>query len=485
MIILPILLACQPQRPEPAGVTSEDPEIESTAALDPFAAQPDTSEGLTNVSDDLGAILEHGALVSACDRWIADPSDRREELLCGKYMFFYEGFGTLGIPSVLFDYLPAAFEDELGPAYSKLGLVPHPTDPHGRPLGVGYGAPLEGNETLALTCASCHFGPLGDGRYAVGAPNHGYDYGRHMLALMLAPLAVSPTFKESEHNPEALAAVRPMLDRLDSEPMLKIQMGLELMPLLGAAGATQQPDFDQEGQYASWRPGTMDFLIAPLPADDDVHTVSKILSLWGMPDDEEISSAHMPNAMLAWTGGAESLTEFLVGFVQIGGGDEAFWTEERLQPLVSYIESLRPPSPTEPQDASLVARGEELFSSAGCVECHGGPRGSGDRIYTFEEIGTDDAMYAWGDPDLDGEPCCGLGDAQTVLTHGVKSPRLAGLSSFKRLLHNGSLDTLEQLFCLEPRPEIEQVPWSAAGHTFGCEQSEDDRRALAAYLRAH
>lgn len=484
------LVACQHSSPEskdPSGESSANPPTTSTATdwVDPFAPQLDASEGLTNVTDDLEALLEHGALAGACDAWHADRGDRRKELLCGKSMFFYEGFGTLGIPSLILDELPVLFEDQVGPAWSRLGLVPHPTDPNGRPIGVGYGAPLGGQETLALTCASCHFGPLGDGRYAVGAPNHGYDYGRHMLAVMIVPQAASPLFQESDHDPAAIAAVRPMLDALDADPGLAIQLGLDLLPLIGAMGATSQPSKDQEGQYASWRAGTMDFLIAPIPADDDVHTVSKILSLWGMPDDDEIAAAGMPDAMLAWTGGAESLRVFLTGFVQIGGGDEAYWTADELEPLVQYILSLRPPDPLVAPDPDLVARGEDVFRAAACDECHGAPRGSGDRVYTFDEIGTDRAMEAWGDPDGDGAPCCGLGDANTVLTHGIKSPRLAGSAYFGRFLHNGSLDSLEQLLCLDPRPRDEGEPWSDAGHEFGCELPTDDRVALAAYLRAH
>ncbi|MEQ1565853.1 MAG: hypothetical protein ABMA64_09470 [Myxococcota bacterium] len=486
MIIAALALGCRPE-PTAAPPAQSDPTLSSPTGaeewVDPFAPQPDQSEGLTNVSDDLDALLEHGALNGACDAWEANPGDRRLELLCGKSMFFYEGFGTLGIPTVLIDTLPELFPDELGPAFSRLGLVPHPTEPHGRPIGFGVGAPLGGNETLAMTCASCHFGPLGDGRYAVGAPNHGYAYGEHMLSILLIPAAASPLFRESDHDPEAIAAVRDVLDRLSDDPGVAIQLGLALLPLLGVEVATVA--VEQEGEYASWPPGTMDFVIDPLPIDDGVHTVSKISALWGIPSDAEVESAHMEHAMLAWAGSAHSLDQFLQGFVQLGGGDVAAWPPERLAPLRSYIESLRAPEPLEPPDVDAVSRGEAVFRSAGCVECHAGPRGSGARIYTYDEIGTDAAMEAWADPDLDGEPCCGIGDTDTVLTHGIKSPRLTGSAYFGRFLHNGSLGTLEEVLCLSPRPDDRGEPWSDAGHTYGCDLPDDERAALAVYLRAH
>ena len=70
-----------------------DTEPEPTRP-DPFAPRTDTTEGLVNADRDLMAVLEDGRLQGARDRYAADPTNRRKELLCGKEMFFYEGFGT-------------------------------------------------------------------------------------------------------------------------------------------------------------------------------------------------------------------------------------------------------------------------------------------------------------------------------------------------------------------------------------------------------
>ena len=111
----------------------------------------------------------------------------------------------------------------------------------------------------------------------------------------------------------------------------------------------------------------------------------------------------------------------------------------------------------------------------------------GDKVYTYAEIGTDDEMMWWADgPDHDGQPCCGLrflpGDS---ITHGIKSPRLVGLGSMQRFLHNGALDSLEQLLCVEARPGISEPAFADRGHEMGCELPDDDRAALLDYLRAH
>lgn len=454
-------------------------------AADPFAPQPDESEGLTNVSADLEALLENGDLEGACAAYEADPSDRRAMLLCGKWMFFYETFGTGGVPAPIVDFLIESFPNEVGPGFSAMGMVPDPYSDANRPLGFTPGAPLGSVETVVYTCAACHFGQLPDGRYAVGAPNHRFEYGKQILAIALLPRTVDPRDDPASHHPRALAAIQPMIDKLESDGGLRLRLLIDLLPLLGSGGSAQQPAFtpEIEGQYASWPPGTMDFVITPLPLDDGVHTVSKIIPLWGLPRAQEQVEAGMPHAMLAWTGGAQSLEDFLGGFVAIGGGPQDTWPPERLLPLAEYIYSLRAPDNAAPADDALVQRGREIFSDR-CLGCHGAPRGGGDRIHTFEEIGTDDAMKAWGDPELEGRLCCGLGDGTTPATHGIKSPRLTGLWSFERFLHNGAVAGIEALFCLdEPRPVNMDHALGTEGHDDLCEDfTRDDKLALIAFL---
>lgn len=88
-----------------------------TSTTDPFAPRPDTSEGLVNVSTDLEAVLEHGALATACAEYAAAPGDRKKRLLCGKAMFFYESFGTPGVPKPIITWLIDNFPDDVGPGF--------------------------------------------------------------------------------------------------------------------------------------------------------------------------------------------------------------------------------------------------------------------------------------------------------------------------------------------------------------------------------
>ncbi|MGB5811862.1 MAG: hypothetical protein WBG86_15090, partial [Polyangiales bacterium] len=442
-------------------------------SAEPFAAQPDTSEGLINVATSLMDVLEGGDLAGACDRyWAAVEANTdtpRARLLCGKEMFFYEGFDTVGVPEVLLDTMLSLFPDQLGSGAEGVGMIPDPTSAEGRPLGFGPGQDFaDGVPALAFTCASCHFGQLPDGRYALGAPNHGYAYGEMNLAIAVLPLSA---LLGSDPEPSAAAVLAPYLAAMDADPTIQPRMLAALAPLAGAG--VSLPEFTPEVQasYAAWKPGTMDFVIVPLPLDDDVHTVSKIMSLWGIASDDDVAAFEMDGALLGHTGVSTGVLNFLQGFVVLGGGDTEAWTDVRLGPLEDFVLSLRAPRNPNPPNAELVADGEALFTSTGCTDCHNGARGSSREVFSFDEIGSDTAMERWLDADLDGQPCCDVDlVGRDALTGGIRAQRLVGVWSATRLLHNGSVDSLEDLFCMNgSRPTITESPFSDRGHMFTCE----------------
>lgn len=470
--VLLVLIACDGD-----DITSDGPDV------DPFAPQADTSEGLTNVSSDLEALLEHGALEGACEAYASAPDDRRARLLCGKAMFFYESFDTPGVPEPLIHILAEGLPEVVGDGFSEFGMIRDPYSERNRPLGLVPSVPFGSVESLAFGCASCHVAQLPDGRFAVGAPNHDYDYGKQVLSLILAPSLLVPGADPDAHHPDAIAAVRPVRDALAARPEVQAELIEALIPL-GTGGGTAMSR-EAEGHYARWHPGTMDFAIEPLPLDDGVHTISKISALWGIPSADEARAAGMSSVLLGWTGGTPSVLRFLEGFVELGGGPVDAWPAERLEPLAEYVLSLRAPASPTPPDPRAFDRGRALFTSAGCIDCHQGPRGSGLRVFDYDEIGTDEAMKRWLDPELTGEPCCGLDpSAGEYITHGIKSPRLTGSWAMSRFLHNGALASLEQLFCLDERPGVSEPAYGDAGHGMTCDGlSRDEKLDLIAFLR--
>jgi hypothetical protein len=495
--------ASGPDAATPAATVSQDGglsdatstvEVDGSAPYDPFAPQPDESQGLTNVSSDLGAVLENGALAGACDSYYdAGQTDPKTTLLCGKWQFFYETFGVSGMPTALVQFLATNFSDQLGLGFSKLGMIPDPSSTTNMPLGIAPTVPTNGTiPAVAFTCASCHFAQLADGRYAVGAPHQGYDYARHILTISLAPGLAMGLSQPSAHDPAAVAEVQPVLDAIAADSSLKTQLTLTLLPLasLPQPALTTQIEHD----YATWPTGTLDFLIAPLPIDDHVHVVGKMIGLWGIPRPSEVTATGMNGGLLGWTGDTEALDQFLVGFAALGGSASTP-TEAEMTPLMEYIYSLRAPSNPAPPDPATVSTGAALFTSKGCATCHDGPRGSGKRAYAFSEIGTDPALADWADPGGDGGACCGITTPPGGLTHGVKSPRLVGMWSQDRFLHDGALSTLDELFCRGApdggsedggRPPVGVEPLRTDGHDFTCTGLTDDEKvALIGYLLAH
>ena len=466
---------------EPGDDTGDPDPDPDPERMDPFAPRPDTSEGLVNTDADLSRVLESGTLRGACDRYAADPTNRRKELLCGKEMFFYETFGTAGVPRGLVDILLRSFQEEVfGEAFETYGLVPDPTSSEGYPLGLSLSTD---EQSVVFTCASCHFAQMPDGQYAVGAPNHDYAFGEHNLALGVFPLAATGGLMQPV-DPVAEAKLQPLLDAYWADFGAQLQLVGWMATMLGQ----EIPQFSTENQrhYAEWEPGTMDFFIEPLPIDDGVHTVSKIQGLWGIPTPAEEAAAGMDHAMLGCTGNTRSLSNFARAFAGLGGGDAAAWGPDEVAPLVAYIESLDAPAPPRVNPDAAV-RGEDIFWDAGCIECHAGPRGSGLTLYTFAEIGTDDAMMRWMDPEADGTTLPGVDLGEDTVTNKLKSPRLVGLWATGRFLHNGAVTSLDELLCLDgPRPASTGDAMGNQGHTYGCDSlTWDEKEDLIAYLESH
>ncbi len=445
---------------------------------------------ITDVSTSLEAVLENNRFAGACDRYFADPENASEylTLMCGKWMFFYDGFGAMGLPKSLAVYMTENLPNTVGRGFSKYGMISDPYSPEGLPLGFPEGRELaEDVPTLAYGCATCHFGQTRDGRYAVGHPNHDYDYGKQVLASAFFPTFALEENPEGDFAPETIALLQPLLEEYRASNSMLALLGA-LLPLANIP-EDQLADItisaENQALYASWKTGVQDFMITPVGIDDFVHTATKIQHLWEIPTPDEMADFGGPHsAMLSSFGGAVSLEQFFQGFLLISAVDGEEFGAERGRPLVEYVYSLKAPSNPQPPIPDFAAEGEILFESKGCADCHNGPRHSGTRIFTFDEIGTDDALRYWGDKDQDGIQDFPSVDGTNGITHGVKAPRMNGIWSLKRLLHNGSVDSLEDLFCInQMRPTIEEHVFSDRGHMMTCEGlSIGEKEALITYL---
>ena len=211
--------------------------------------------------------------------------------------------------------------------------------------------------------------------------------------------------------------------------------------------------------------------------------MSKV-SIMGIPSPDERAEAGMEHALLGHTSNTRSLANFAMQFVTLGGGDETAWTTEKMSHGGIYSQFGGPVGPK--RDPETVTRGARLYQESGCMSCHQGPRGSGLRLFSFEDIGTDDALKYWMDPTGTGSGMSGVDMGEDTVTNALKSPRLVGLWTMDRFLHNGSVESLEDLLCLDDgRPSVEGYGYGAHGHMYGCDLAPADKMDLIHYLNAH
>lgn len=205
--------------------------------------------------------------------------------------------------------------------------------------------------------------------------------------------------------------------------------------------------------------------------------------------------------------------------------------DEYASDIRAYLESLSPPAFPFPVDAALAAEGRAVFEDS-CASCHGtyGETPSyPNRVIPLARIGTDplyaatmtdgslDRFYEWVERSPHG------GTVRAAPAEGYIAPPLDGIWAVAPYLHNGSVPTLAALLDSRLRPQFwrladaqeydpeamgwrhevleagkEAAPDAAerariydttlpgydnAGHLFGDELTDRQRRALLEYLK--
>lgn len=174
-------------------------------------------------------------------------------------------------------------------------------------------------------------------------------------------------------------------------------------------------------------------------SDGSYGAPKRVLSLLGVHD----------TAPLAWRANVERLEDQIHRSIQstmIGEGP----ADNDVDALAAFLRSLTPPPPLgdfrEPANEEAIARGQIVFREKHCDDCHTPP--------TFTSADTYDV---------------GLSDA--VGNNKFNPPSLRGVSQREPLFHDGSAETLEDVF-------------RRHGHPRRLELSERDLADLLAYLRS-
>lgn len=484
-----VLLLASRSLANPTAVEAPQPEAAETAHV-PATYGP---------IDDIVESGNRKQFSSACDRYNRGERDQKTKLLCGKCLFLYGNFGASGIPAPFIDVFLRSFASSqnpghVGPSFSRLGMIPDPTSTRRLPLGLAEGERLSGHRTYVFTCASCHLSrlPGTKDRYAIGAPNHDFEYGR-LVALVSAFPRTTHVWMRHTVSPSVQKALQPLTRESLRKPWIKAFLDLATVSMADLLFSGAVPSFPatSQDQHMSWLPGTMDFAIKPLPFYDEVHVVTKIPMIWEQLGPEDLLQHPGGSALLGHTGGTPSLQDFLAGFVATSGGDPERWDTPALEPLRAFLAGLKAPPPLEPVAIHSAARGKRLFVEHGCVSCHNTSNLSGNRLFEiapFEgssALAVDPAIADWGQgAQMGGQSA---GSVLPPLTGQIKSPALIGLWAQKRFLHNGSV-TLEELFCSgsDRRNEpLQKAPFGRQGHWMTCDLPDaETKQAIIDFLRS-
>lgn len=167
--------------------------------------------------------------------------------------------------------------------------------------------------------------------------------------------------------------------------------------------------------------------------------------------------------------------------------------DEVLYAIGKYLLSLEPPPNPDPAPKELLGRGELLFRQEGCQRCHVPPGYTSGNLTLAEgfEPPRDHPNKADIRRSVGTDP--GLALKTRKGTGFYKIPSLRGVWDRPRLLHDGAVTTLEELF--DParlEPSYEPSGWSppgvtkraVPGHTFGLDLDARDKAALLAFLRS-
>ncbi len=430
--------------------------------------------------------------------------------------FLYGSVGTEFVSGVPFDMwlvLPELFPEHLpGPGgYEAVGMVW--VDGEETPVGITRRT-VGTLSRASLNCALCHatsyrVAPEDDAVVVPGGPAQRFDLQAYLRFLTGAAHDDDWTVGNFI---DAIGRHRDVsfLDRME----LRL-----LVPVVGRALRQQGDDFTWMDANPDWGPGRIDpfnpvkFSLLGQPEDGTIGN-SDMMPVWDLGD--------RPGGALHWDGLNRSAVEVALSGAIGDGARPRSLDLDYMDRLIRYLEELPPPDFPYPVDTGLAREGRDVFQ-AHCAECHSIGEGRQGVIVQQGEVGTDPhrigmwthgaaAAYnrAFAPYEFD------FDEFQNV--EGYVAVELDGLWIRAPYLHNGSVPTLVDL--LEhptDRPtsffrgydvydpdrmgfvsDLAEDPAtgrrhflfdttlpgnSNAGHLYGVDLSDEQKRALLEYLK--
>ena len=170
------------------------------------------------------------------------------------------------------------------------------------------------------------------------------------------------------------------------------------------------------------------------------------------------------------------------------------YADEVLYAIGVYLMSLEPPKNPDRTPADVLRRGQQIFRREGCVNCHVPPNYTSGKL-TLAQGWEPPPNHPYRDDivrvSVGTDP--GLALKTRKGTGFYKIPSLRGVWYRPRLLHDGSVTSLEEMFD-SARLDSAYAPkgWNppgvtqraVPGHIFGLSLNADEKGALLAFLRS-
>ena len=475
-----------------------------------------TSFKTNDIGNTLEEVLERDRTQPSCDAYwnLLDDEDMQLknsgpnqldelEVLCGKWLFIgWETTGKLPLPEILFDAVKRSWPDRVGKNFEKLGFLPNPTDPAGRPLGIARSTTkYTGMPSVNVTCAACHVGQLPDGRYAIGAPNTKLDLSTFNL-MSYYPLYMAMSNDSRSELPKAVQEFFRELEKTERKRVLggkylidwsnlvfkysKMLRMLNIGPkgLPDAQFVVMTPTRDLNS-WMDGRPGVFNPGAPMLTLQKENVPNLSIPQIWDISGHEADYQSGLV-APLGQTTKYASLEKFVSSALVYAYQDLSLVRPRHVRPLVAYLRQLKAPVNLTQAEPNEWKEGEVLFTQA-CQECHNGAAGETTRLYSSDFTGTAPALENPRENYKATTPIAqlieGLSrqlDAElTPQPQGIRSRRLSGIWARKDLMIDGSVADLNDLFCMEtPSRAVALSPHQDLCTDFSTAQ----KKALMSYL---
>jgi hypothetical protein len=352
-------------------------------------------------------------------------------------------------------------------------------------LGLRYVVRAKGKVELGTdTCAMCHVHVLPDGKLIEGPANVHTPFG---------PLMGDLTRRYASMSPQLLEERRRKHMREDYRvPFLKDDPNLPVADL-PAEEIARLYDANPLGVHAR----TNTSLLYPV----------KIANLIGLRDikyfDRTGTSRHRNiQDLMRYCGMIADVSDALTHYGEgpdssmrlanmgLAGGVKRT-PDALLYALALYIYSLEPPPNPNPVNAA-ARRGQAVFQSAGCVNCHTPGLYTSNRLTIAKGFTPPASLLKTADivqVSVGTDPNLALETRKGTGLYRIPSLRMLWLEAC--FLHDGAIGTLEEMFNpARLKPGFRSSNWNAVtpahaveGHPFGLALNAADRSALIAFLK--